>query len=351
MKRTRISYKRRLVALLLCLCMLFPLSACGESRETKRQVSAMNTIMTLSAYGRKAEAGLNAAEGVILSMDAALDPELPNSTVYGINHANGQNVIVSAQVAKMLSSAMTVYSQSGGALDLSIYPLVKRWGFVDGKYYLPSDEEISAEMAKLCYDKLVLTSFPSSGAYSVSLPIGAELTLAAVAKGCASENAIDAMRQAGVESAFISMGCNVQTLGVKPDGSLWTVGIQDPSNPATHLGVINVGETAVVTSAAYQDHFTAMNGRTYHHILNPATGYPANNSLTSVTIICEDGTMADCLSTAMYVLGENKALNYWRQYGGFEMILVTDSKRVICTSGLIEKFTLVNDAYTLKFSE
>ena len=166
-----------------------------------------------------------------------------------------------------------------------------------------------------------------------------------------SENAIDAMRQAGVESAFISMGCNVQTLGVKPDGSLWTVGIQDPSNPATHLGVINVGETAVVTSAAYQDHFTAMNGRTYHHILNPATGYPANNSLTSVTIICEDGTMADCLSTAMYVLGENKALNYWRQYGGFEMILVTDSKRVICTSGLIEKFTLVNDAYTLKFSE
>ena len=351
MKRTRISYKRRLAALLLCLCMLFPLSACGESRETKRQVSAMNTIMTLSAYGRKAEAGLNAAEGVILSMDAALDPELPNSTVYGINHANGQNVIVSAQVAKMLSSAMTVYSQSGGALDLSIYPLVKRWGFVDGTYYLPSDEEISAEMAKLCYDKLVLTSFPSSGAYSVSLPIGAELTLAAVAKGCASENAIDAMRQAGVESAFISMGCNVQTLGVKPDGSLWTVGIQDPSNPATHLGVINVGETAVVTSAAYQDHFTAMNGRTYHHILNPATGYPANNSLTSVTIICEDGTMADCLSTAMYVLGENKALNYWRQYGGFEMILVTDSKRVICTSGLIEKFTLVNDAYTLKFSE
>ena len=97
------------------------------------------------------------------------------------------------------------------------------------------------------------------------------------------------------------MGCNVQTLGVKPNGSLWTVGIQDPANPATHLGVITVGETAVVTSAAYQDQFTAMNGRTYGHILNPATGYPANNSLTSVTIICEDGTMADCLSTAMYV--------------------------------------------------
>ena len=145
MKRTRISYKIRLIAVLLCLCMLLPLCACGESRETKRQISAMNTIMTLTAYGKKAEAGLNAAEGVIVSMDAALDPELPNSTVYSINHSQGQNVIVSAQVAKMLSSAMTVYTQSGGALDLSIYPLVKRWGFVDGKYYLPTDEEISAE--------------------------------------------------------------------------------------------------------------------------------------------------------------------------------------------------------------
>ena len=350
MKLTRINYKI-VLALLLALSTVFPLSACGEAKMQQRQLTAMNTVMTLTAYGKKAEAGLRAAEGVIVAMDAGLDPEMPNSTAYAINHANGQNVIVSAQVAKMLSTAMTVYTQSGGALDLSIYPLVKRWGFVDGKYYLPADEEISAEMMKLCYDRLVLTSFPSSGAYSVSLPIGAELTFAAVAKGCASENAIDAMRQAGVESAFISMGGNVQTLGLKPDGSLWTVGISDPENPSTHLGVVNVGETAIVTTGAYTDRFTAMNGKTYHHILNPASGYPANNSLASVTILCEDGTMADCLSTAMYVLGENKALNYWRQYGGFEMILVTDSKRVICTSGLIEKFTLVNNNYTLKFSE
>ena len=141
----------------------------------------------------------------------------------------------------------------------------------------------------------------------------------------------------------------------KPDGSLWTVGIQDPSNPATHLGVINVGETAVVTSAAYQDHFTAMNGRTYHHILNPATGYPANNSLTSVTIICEDGTLADCLSTAMFVLGQSKAINYWRVYGGkdqpFEMILINNDNEVICTKGLIEAFTLSNNEYTLRYVE
>lgn len=354
MNLTKIFCKRRLVRLvcaLLCMALALPLTACGESKMEQSQVFAMDTIMTLTAYGKNREAGIRAAEAVINSMDAMLDPELPTSTVYAINHAQGQNTVVSAQVAKMLSTAKTVYDQSGGALDLTIYPLVKRWGFVDQKYYLPTDEEISAEMLKMCFDQMVLTSFPSSGGYAVSLPVGAELSFGAVAKGCTAENAIDAMRQAGVTSGIISLGGNVQTLGLKPDDTLWTVAIQDPNNTASYLGVINVGETAVVTSGSYQRYFTAMNGRTYHHILNPATGYSVNNNLLSVTIICEDGTMADCLSTAMFVLGESRALNYWRTYGGFEMIMVTKDDRIICTSGLIEQFTQTNSNYKVSYSE
>lgn len=342
---------RRLLCLFLCLAFLLPLCGCGESRMEQKQVYAMDTIMTMTAYGKQAEAGLAAAESVILSMDAALDPEVPTSTVYAINNAQGQNVVVSAQIAKMLSSAKTVYDQSGGALDLSIYPLVKRWGFVDDKFYVPSGTEIASDLQKLCFDQMVLTSFPSSGSYSVLLPAGGQISFGAVAKGCAAENAIDAMRQAGVTSGIISLGGNVQTLGLKPDDSLWTVAIQDPFNTASYLGVITVGETAVVTSGSYQRNFTDLDGKTYHHILNPVTGYPTNNTLVSATVICEDGTMADCLSTAMFVLGENKALNYWRTYGGFEMILVTTDKRVICTKGLIEQFTLTNDGFTVRYSE
>ena len=315
------------------------------------QIFAMNTSMTLTAYGKNAEAGLRAAEGVITSMSSMLDPDLPTSTTYAINHADGQNTVVSAQIAKMLTTADTVYKQSGGALDLTIYPLVKRWGFEDGKYYLPTEEEIFSDRAKLCYDQMVLTSFPSTGGYAVSFPAGAQMSFAAVAKGCASENAIDAMRQAGVQSGIISLGSNIQTLGNKPDGTQWAVGIQDPNNLTTYLGVISVGETAVVTSAAYQCRFSANNGRTYHHILSPVTGYSVNNNLLSVTIICEDGTMADALSTALFVLGESRAINYWRTYGGFEMILVTSDNRIVCTKGLIDNFTQTVDTYTLRFSE
>lgn len=348
MKHTRIFYK--LTALLLCLAMPLALAGCGESRMEQKEVFAMDTVMTLTAYGKKAEAGLRAAEGVIHSMDDMLDPQLPTSTVYAINHAQGQDVVVSAQIAKMLSCAKTVYDQSGGALDLSTYPLSVLWGFVDQKYYKPTEEEIAEALSRLCFDKMVLTSYPSSGSYSVSLPEYGEISFAAAAKGCAADNAIDAMRQAGVTSGIISLGGNVQTLGTKPDGSLWRVGIEDPKNPGTWLGVIDVGETAVVTSGSYQRYFT-QGKNTYHHLLNPSNGHPTNNGLVSVTILCEDGTMADCLSTAMFILGESKALNYWRTNGGFEMVLITSDNRIVCTKGLIERFTQSNDGYTLRYSE
>ncbi len=348
MKKT--SNIKRILIISLCLCMMLPLAACGETKESQRQVFAMDTVMTLTAYGNKAESGLSAAESVILSMDAILDPDLETSTTYAINNANGANISVSGQVAKMLSTAHTVYLQSNGALDLTIFPVLQRWGFHNGRYYVPTEEEIANDLSMRCFDSMVLTSFPSSGSYAVSFPAGAQVSFGSVGKGNAAENAISAMRNVGVTSGIVSLGGNVQTLGLKPDGTNWNIAVQDPNNTSTYLGVISVGETAVVTSGTYQRFFT-QNSKTYHHLINPETGYPINNTLSSVTIICEDGTMADCLSTAMFILGESKALNYWRTYGGFEMILVNKDKQITCTKGLIEKFTLINDSYTLSYTE
>lgn len=346
----QLKFRTRILAMILCLVMMFSLAACSETKESQRQVFAMDTVMNLIAYGPKAESGLSAAESVIRSMDAMLDPDLETSTTYAINNANGSNVSISGQVAKMLSTADVVYRQSNGALDLSIFPVIQRWGFHNGRYYVPTPEELASDLSMRCFDSMVLTSFPSSGSYAVSFPAGAQLSFAAVGKGNASENAISAMRNVGVTSGIVSMGGNVQTLGVKPDGTNWNIAVQDPNNPSTYLGVISVGETAVVTSGAYQRYFT-QNSKTYHHLINPESGNPINNTLSSVTIICEDGTMADCLSTAMFILGESKSLNYWRTYGGFEMILINKDKHITCTKGLIEKFTLINEDYTLSYTE
>ena len=354
MKHTKISFK--LVAVVLALSVLVGLSGCGEARMSQQMIYAMDTEMTLTAYGKNRDVGISQAVNVINSMNDMLDPHLETSMVYQLNHANGQSVVVSGQIASMINTAKAVYKQSKGALDLTVFPLLESWGFSNGKYYIPTEEEVSAGVLRLCFDQLTLDTFSSLGSYTVTMPETGGISFGAVAKGCAADYAIEAMRFAGVESGIISLGGNVKTLGLKPDGSLWNVAVTDPENTAAYLGVVEVGETSVITSGTYQRYFV-QNGKTYHHLIKPSTGYPVNNSLLSLTVVCKNGTLGDCLSTALFILGENQAMNYWRNYGNkgtdddFELIMVTNDKRIVCTSGLIEQFTVTNNDYTLTFTE
>lgn len=339
----------KLTALALSLTVMLSLSACSEEEPLSKQVFAMDTVMTVTAYGSNAEAGVDAAAGVIKAMDSMLDPESEDSYTWAINNAGGGNVVVTPQIAEMLSTAYTVYERSGGALDLSVYPIYLAWGeFKEETGRVPSSDELTELRKKLGFGKMELMSFPGEENYSVRLPDGTQISFGAVAKGCAANYAIGAMRDAGVESGIVSLGGNVQTLGLKPDGSNWTIAVEDPADTGSYLGTLSVGETAVVTSGDYQRYFKAPDGTVYHHLIDPSTGKPTENTLSSVTIVCTDGTMADALSTAMFVLGENAALKYWQQYGGFEMIMVTKDNRVLCTSGLMESFALTNsDDYTI----
>lgn len=338
--------------IILTVCAMMVLTGCGESKMYQKQVFSMDTVMTLTAYGKKAESALSSAEASIIALNNMVDPDIETSITYAINHAQGEELSVTGPVAEMLTTAKEVYEQTGGLYDLTIYPLIERWGFTNNKYYIPTAEEIAQDLGRLCMDQITIKSFPTSGTFTVWLPSFGELSFASCAKGCAAKYAVDAMRKAGVTSGIVSLGGNVQTLGVKPDGSDWTIGITDPNDTSTYLATITVGEAAVVTSGPYQRYMPS--NPAYHHIFNPKTGYPTENGLSSVTIICKDGTMADCLSTAMFVEGKNGALNYWREYGDeglFEMIIITDSHQIIATKGLIENIDLKNKNYTLSFYE
>lgn len=343
----------KLITLLLCTAMLLPLCACGVTEPIYKQLFAMDTVMTLTAYGKNASAGLDAAAGVITALDTALDPNSDGSNVSVLNNANGADVILTGQVADMLQTALEVCRNSGGALDLSVYPIYLAWGaFKEETARIPTNEELAGLMSTQRFDETVITHFPGEANYSVRMPAGTQISFGAAAKGCAANCAVEAMRDAGVESGIISLGGNVQTLGLKPDGSNWTVAVEDPNDVGSYLGTLSVGESAIVTSGSYQRYFTGNDGTVYHHLIDPSTGKPADNGLLSVTVLCSDGTLADCLSTAMFVLGEKAALKYWEKYGGFDMIMVTDDDRVICTSGLIEVFELTNTArYTFSVTD
>lgn len=345
MKHTSICCKLLTLTLLLS-----ALTGCGskEPEKTEKQIFAMDTVMTLTAYGEAAGAALDAAAAEINETARLLDPEQEGSLVWTLNHSGGAQTEVPELLYHMLDTAGTVYARSGGALDLSVYPVVRTWGFIDQAYRVPSPDEIAAAMEGVNY---AAVTFEQTGdTCFAAVPDGMEISFGSVAKGAMSDAVVDTLRENGVTSAVISLGGNVQTLGLRPDGSDWTVAVQDPHDTGTFLGTIAVGETAVVTSGSYQRYFEE-NGMVYHHIIDPATGYPAESGLLSATVVCPDGAMADCLSTAMFVLGEEGALEYWRTWGGFELLLVTTDGRVVLTDGLRDAFTANGDRYTIVFTD
>ena len=332
----------RLLALLLCCALVLPLSACGEAKSTTQQIFAMDTVMDLTAYGKKADDGINAAISIINSMDTLLDPENERSKTYEINHAMGSPVVVNEQIAKMLRTALTVYERTNGAFDLTTYPLSKLWGFIDQNYRVPSDAEIERLLPCVDMSKVQLAATDDSANSLVTMPADMALSFGAVAKGCASDYAIQAMRAAGVTSGVVSLGGNVQTLGKKPDGSDWRIAVKDPADPSKFLGVLTAADTFVVTSGIYERGFEE-NGVRYHHIIDPKTGKPAESGLVSVTVVCGDGAWADALSTACFVLGEAGSLALRDTLAAeknlrIELILVTDDAHVRYTAGLAERF-------------
>ena len=244
-----------------------------------------------------------------------------------------------AQTASFLAmdTAMDLCRRTGGALDLSIYPVVRAWGFTTGDYQVPSDDDLATLTALVDYTRIDYD--PASGA--VSLPEGMEIDLGSVAKGYAGREAAQLLRQAGVSSALLNLGGNIQTVGSRPDGDPWQIGVKDPSTGQPMM-VLSIRDQAVVTSGGYERYFQ-QDGRTYWHIIDPATGRPAESGLRSVTIVGDDGLVCDGLSTALFVMGLERAAQFWAGSDDFEAIFVTDDGSVYLTQGLTDRFALTQD--------
>ena len=177
---------------------------------------------------------------------------------------------------------------------------------------------------------------PSTGTVTL-LGKNTAIDLGGIAKGYTSARLMDVFRSYGLTSGLVSLGGNVQVLGTKPDGSLWRVGIENPQG-GDYLGVLSTKDAAVITSGGYERYFEE-NGKHYHHILDPATGYPAESGLVSVTIVSPDGTLADALSTALFVMGRERAEEYWRAHADeFDVILQDEGGTIYVSQGIWENF-------------
>ena len=226
--------------------------------------------------------------------------------------------------------------RTNGALDPTIYTILNAWGFTTEKYRIPSQNEIKNLLKRVGFDKVRITD------NSIQLDSGTMLDFGAVGKGYASEISAEILRDNGVSSALLDLGGNIKTIGSKPDGSEWRLGVRNPKGKG-NIGVLSVSDLAVVTSGNYERYFTGKNGKTYGHIIDPATGQPVENGLLSVTIIAKDGKLCDALSTSLFVMGLDKAIDHWRQYKDFDMILITDDEKIYLTNGIKDKFSVNKD--------
>ena len=326
---------RQFLAVLLLL--LTALSGCGrtnlEAQEAENSFFAMNTYMTFTAYGEQAEDALVDARVRVEEVEALWSVTDEGSEIYRANHSGGEPVNVSEETAELVSFALEMAEKTDGALEPTIYPVLRAWGFTTDTKQVPSQEEIDALLGDVGHEKITLDGT------LLTVPEGMELDLGAVGKGYAGDLAAEAVRARGIECAILSLGGNIQAVGSRPDGTDWRVGLRSPWEDGT-LGVLRVSDQAVVTSGGYENYFEDEDGNVYWHILDPETGYPAKSGLLSVTIICPQGRMGDALSTALFVMGPQKAEEYWRENGDFEMILVTEEGEILITEGVADRFTL-----------
>lgn len=201
---------------------------------------------------------------------------------------------------------------------------------------MPSDAEIAELLKNVGYERIWLEDT------TVQVDNGMMLDLGSVGKGYADDLVAQVLKDNGITSALLDLGGNIQAVGTKPDGSPWRLGLRDPFSDGT-LGVLEISNQAVVTSGNYERYFIGKDGKQYGHIIDPTTGYPAGSGLASVTVIAEEGRLCDALSTSLFVMGLDRATEYWEQHRDFDMILITEDGEIYLTEGVMDAFIL--DSY------
>ncbi|MCK4257754.1 MAG: FAD:protein FMN transferase [Halanaerobiales bacterium] len=338
--------KRRIFIVFVLIIALF-LSACGNETSEDDQFDVrdsfiMGTIVTVKVYGSNRK---NVAVMVLQELkriENLMSVNIKDSEVSLINaNAGVKPVKVSLDTFLVIKRAVEYSEKTEGLFDPSIGPLVQLWGIGKSDEKVPDQAELEKVLPLVNYKNIILDEKESTVYLTKS---GMMIDVGGIAKGYAADKAIEIYKDNKVKSAFINIGGNVMVHGIKPDKTLWKIGIQDPRAIRDELmGVISLGDQAVVTSGDYERYFIE-DGVRYHHILNPKTGQPARTGLMSVSLIGKSSFDADALSTSIYLLGREKGLVLAEKMG-YEVIIVDSDKNVTISDGIKDRFKITNLNY------
>ena len=290
----------------------------------------LGTVVEIQARDKdrkKAETSIEKAFSEIKRIDDLFSTYNEDSHVWKLNHNQATLINVDPEIFSLMVICDSIFNLTYGSFDVSLNKLVTTWGFDGDDPFLPADDKLSSALLNSGWNNIKLleeNSFKRS--------TGTELNFGAIAKGYAVDKAVNVLIKLGINSALVNAGGEIKTIGDD-----WVIGIRHPRNQNQIIEKVNPGGMSVATSVDYEKYFE-LDGKRYHHILNPKTGYPAD-SLISVTVLNKSCTIADALATAVFVLGQAKGMRLIENLPGTEVMIIDDQINKTYSSGF-EKFNL-----------
>ncbi|WP_138494272.1 FAD:protein FMN transferase [Paenibacillus pinistramenti] len=306
-----------------------------------------DTVVNIKIYGDKAsQQNMDEIKQMLERMDNELSRTKAGGELYKVNQLAGEQAVqVSDETLEAVKQAVAYAKETNGLFDPTIGPLVDLWGIGTDKARVPSQQEIDAALKLVNYKDIQI----DEAAKTVKLAMkGMILDLGGIGKGFAADKVAEYLRSQGITSALIDLGgSSIITIGTKPDGSLWNIGLQDPDQSrGTQLGTIKINNEVIDNSGVYE-RFFMQNGIRYHHILDPRTGYPSQNGIKSLTIMSSNATDADALSTGVFLMGVKDGLAYLESLPEqIEAFFVTDDNKIYATPSIKERLKITDSTYS-----
>lgn len=323
-------------AVILC-CIL---GLCGCAKKLPDQTFyALDTVIELRQMEGAAQETVQQAQQRVMELENLLSCHKEGSDIWRINEQPYEAPVqIAPETYALLQRAKEISLKTEGRFDVTIKPLADLWNVKQAEKP-PAEAEILRTMDRVGFPNLTLHE---DGTVTRLSP-DTQIDLGGMAKGMIADEVKKLLQEAGVQRGIIDLGGSITLIGEKEQGKLWTVGIKNPFQTGESYAKLTVADTSVVTSGGYERYFT-YEGRDYHHIFDPYTGYPAEAGLKSVTVVSQDTALADALSTAAYVGGKERALAWAEEYG-VEMVLVDTDKKVWITRGLRDKLTILDATF------
>jgi thiamine biosynthesis lipoprotein len=304
----------------------------------------LGTTICLRAYGKNSEKAIDEAVARLYEINDKMSVFNNDSEISKINaYAGKAPQKVSQDTFFVIMKAIAYSKLSNGAFDPTIRPIMNLWGIGKDDATVPGINNINKTISNVNYNDVILDEKNCI----VMLRHEAQcIDLGGIAKGYAADEVKAIFIKNNIDNAIIDLGGNIYALGSPPDNPLWKIGIQDPLKKRGEIvGALGLSNKSVVTSGGYERYFKN-NGKKYHHIMDPKTGYPSSNGVISATIISDFSIDGDAIATCAFVMGLEKGLRLIESREGIDAILINNNRKVFTTSGIKDSLTLFKKEYS-----